>query len=144
MTFIRNRRIVATIVTASCIAVPASAYGSGGMLAATDRSDAAQASSQASTDRSDAAQAGWLNPVTPAFPSPTFRGGDAPADHPGMGNAPTAAPPTTVEVVRPVQTIVRDVDEVLPLILSSIAMLLVLAAIGVTLVRSRMLPGRSH
>jgi hypothetical protein len=34
---------------------------------------------------------------------------------------------------------VRDVDEVLPLILSSAALVLVLAGIGVTLVRGRML-----
>ena len=39
----------------------------------------------------------------------------------------------------------RDVDEALPLILSSTALLLVLAGLGITLVRARTArPGRSH
>ena len=45
--------------------------------------------------------------------------------------------PTTIEVVRPQRTIVRDVDEALPLILSATALLLVLAGIGFTLIRTR-------
>ena len=48
--------------------------------------------------------------------------------------------PTTIEVVRPERTIVRDVDETLPLILSSAALLLVLAGIGITLARTRVVP----
>ena len=54
--------------------------------------------------------------------------------------------PATIEVVRPERTIVRDVDEALPLILSSTALLLGLASIGFTLVRTRLVPrpGRSH
>jgi hypothetical protein len=54
--------------------------------------------------------------------------------------------PTTIEVVRPERTIVRDVDEALPLILSGTALLLVLAGVGFTLVRTRMAPrpGRGH
>jgi hypothetical protein len=41
---------------------------------------------------------------------------------------------------------VRDVDEALPLILSSTALLLVLAGLAVTLVRTGLVPrpGRSH
>jgi hypothetical protein len=54
--------------------------------------------------------------------------------------------PTTIELVRPERTIVRDVDETLPLILSGTALLLVLAGVGFTLVRTRMepRPGRGH
>jgi hypothetical protein len=54
--------------------------------------------------------------------------------------------PSTIEVVRPMRTIVRDVDETLPLILSGTALLLALAGVGITLVRTRMVPrpGRSH
>jgi hypothetical protein len=165
MTFIRNRRAVATIVAASCIAWPASAAAD--PLPSSDRSDAAQsgsAGSLPSTDRSDAAQsgsaagnqAGAKAAYPPAgfnggdraqsesitkstFPPAGFRGGDTPADHPGTSRAPTAAP-TTIEVIRPERTIVRDVDEVLPLILSSTALLLVLAGLGIVLVRTRMLP----
>ena len=55
--------------------------------------------------------------------------------------------PTTIEVVRPERTIVRDVDQALPIALAGSALVLVLLAmIGVTLVRTRLVPrpGRSH
>jgi hypothetical protein len=165
MTVTRKRRILATIVAVSCVAVPASAAAdslpetyrsdaaqSGSPSTSTDRSDAAQAgwdvrrAAVAATDRSDAAQAGWdaREPAVAnvAFPPADFRGADSPVDHPGATRAEPA--PTTVEVVQPERTIVRDVDEVLPLILSSTALLLVLAGIGFTLVRTRMVPGRTH
>jgi hypothetical protein len=164
MTFIRNRRAVASIVAASCIAWPASA--SADWLPSTYKSDAApgSAGSLPSTDRSDAAQSGSTagnqagangayppagfnggdraqseSTATSTFPPAAYRGGDTPADHPGASRAPSAAP-TTIEVVRPERTIVRDVDEALPLILSSAALLLVLAGLGITLIRTRMLP----
>jgi hypothetical protein len=164
MTVIRSRRILAAIVAVSCVAVPASAAADS--LPATYSSDAAQSGSPPTTDRSDAAQAGWGSPepafattdrsdaaqsgwdaaqpaaANVAFPPADFRGGDSPVDHPGATRAPLA--PTTVEVVQPERTIVRDVDEVLPLILSSTALLLVLAGIGFTLVRAYMVPGRTH
>jgi hypothetical protein len=171
MTFIRNRRTVATIVAASCIALPASV--SADALPSTYKSDAAQSGSPGSlqsTDRSDAAQFGSTAgnqagakvayPPTgfyggdraqsqstgvSTFPPAAFRGGDTPVDHPGASRTPSATP-TTIEIVRPERTIVRDVDEALPLILSSTALLLVLAALGITLIRTRMLPrpGASH
>jgi hypothetical protein len=165
MTYIRNRRLVAAIVAASCLTVPASA--SAGSLPSTYKSDAAQSGSVASppsSDRSDAAQSGTDagTPYAPAgfkggdsaqtegttastFPPAEFRGGDMPVDHPGASRAPTAVP-TTIEVVRPERTIVRDVDDSLPLILSSTALLLVLTGLGVTLMRARMTPrpGHSH
>jgi hypothetical protein len=140
MTFIRSRRVVATIVAASCMAVPASAAADA--LPHTYRSDAAQSGSTGSspsTDRSDAAQSGIGAQSEPTFPPVGFRGGDTPADHPGASRAGTAAP-TTIEVVRPERTIVRDVDEALPLILSSTALLLVLAGFGAALVRFRLAP----
>jgi hypothetical protein len=56
-----------------------------------------------------------------------------------MSRAPQYDAPTTIEVVRPERTIVREVDEALPLILSSTALLLVLAGLGIPLVRTRML-----
>jgi hypothetical protein len=165
MTFIRNRCAVATIVVASCIAWPASASadslpstyksdaaqsGSAGSLPSTDRSDAAQSSSEAGNQAGakfayppagfnggDRAQSEHTGKST--FPPAGFRGGDTPVDHPGASRAPSAAP-ITIDVVRPERTIVRDVDEVLPLILSSTALLLMLAGFGIVLVRTRMLP----
>ena len=153
MRYSYTRRTLVTIVAASCIAVPVSASASApDGLPATYRTDAAQSASLASTDRTDAAQSGStaLLPSTPSlaqstFPAADFRGGDKPVDHPGATRAPTSAP-TTIEIVRPVRTIVRDVDEALPLILSSAALLLVLAGLGITLVRSGIVPrpSRSH
>lgn len=170
MTFIRNRRFVAVTVAAACLAVPASA--SADSLPSTYKSDAAQSGSATSvpSSRSDAAQSGGAagdpaeakfayppgdfkggdraqseGAAKSTFPSADFRGGDTPIDHPGAGRAPTAAP-TTIEVVRPERTIVRDVDEALPLILSSTALLLVLAGLAIALARTRMVPrpGRIH
>ena len=119
MTFINTRRVVAAIVAASCIAVPASA--SAYSLPSTYRTDAAQsgtAFSLPSTYRTDAAQSGGA----------------------------TTAAPTTIEVVRPERTIVRDADEALPLILSGSALLLVFAGLGFMLIRTGSVPrlGRSH
>ena len=48
--------------------------------------------------------------------------------------------PTAIEPIRPERTNVSDVDEALPLILTGTALLLVLAGIGFTLIRTRMVP----
>lgn len=164
MTFSRDRRVVAAIVAASCMVVPASASAASPL--STYQSDAAQsgsAGSLPSTDRSDAAQSGSDGAGTPyspagfkggdsaqnqptattTFPPAEFRGGDTPIDHPGADRARSAAP-TTIEVVHPERTIVRDVDEALPLILSSAALVLVLAGFGVMLIRTRMAPRPGH
>ena len=62
--------------------------------------------------------------------------GDTPADFPGASGAPDV-PPTTIEVVRPERTIVRDVDEALPIALSGAALLIVLMGAEFVLVRVR-------
>jgi hypothetical protein len=82
--------------------------------------------------------------INAGFPSADFRGGDNPADHPGMSGAPQYDGPTTIEVAE--RTIVRDVDEALPIALAGSALLLVLATRGITLVRARLVPrpGRSN
>jgi hypothetical protein len=125
MTFITTRRSAAAIAAAVCMAIAASAHAD-----------------------SDAAQLPGARTAAPApstFPSADFRGGDNPADHPGMSRAPQYSGPTTIEVVRPERTIVRDVDEALPIVLSGAALLLVLAALAGMLVRGRLVPrpGRS-
>lgn len=153
MTFISNRRVVATIVAASCIAVPASASASS--LPSAYKSDAAQSGGNAGNragakvayppggfNGGDIAQSERTAKST--YPPAGFTGGDNPADRPGASRGPTAAP-STIEVVRPERTIVRNVDEALPLILSGSALLLVLAGLGITLIRTGMVtrPGRS-
>jgi hypothetical protein len=75
------------------------------------------------------------------------RVGDTPADFPGATRAPDVAPPT-IQVVRPQRTIVRDVNEVLPIALSGAALLIVLMGAAFVLVRVRVerrhAVGRSH
>jgi hypothetical protein len=63
-----------------------------------------------------------------------------------MSGAPLYDAPTPIDVVRPERTIVRDVDQALPIALAGSALVLVLAMIGVTLVRTRLAPrpGRSQ
>jgi hypothetical protein len=125
MTFHRNRRVPAALVATACLALTASA--SADPLPSTHESDAAQAgyagtpvAQLPSTHKTDAAQAGYAG---------------TPVD---------AAAPTTIEVVRPERTIVRDVDEPLPLILASTALLLAFAGIGVVLIRTRTAPRAGH
>jgi hypothetical protein len=65
------------------------------------------------------------------------KAGDTPADFPGASGAPEYQAPTTIEVVRPEQTVVRDVDETLPIVLGGAAMLVALGGTGFTLVRMR-------
>lgn len=69
--------------------------------------------------------------------APAGKAGDTPADFPGASRAPQYNGPSTIEVVRPERTIVRDVDEGLPIILASLALLIALAGTGYTLLRSR-------
>ena len=73
--------------------------------------------------------------------------GDTPVDFPGASRAPQYQPPATIQVVRPERTVVRDVDEVLPLVLSDAALLLALLGVGVVMSRTRStrrLVGRAH
>jgi hypothetical protein len=145
---------VAAIVAATCLAIPASASAMPYSPPTTTRSDAAQSGDDAkiiaTTARSALAHERYYSSYgTPdnansTFPAADFRGGDAPVDHPGASRAqPT---PTTIEVVRPERTIVRGVDQALPIALAGSALALVLAMLGITLVRARLVPrpGRSH
>jgi hypothetical protein len=151
-----TRHVLAAIVAASCITIPASASAMPYSPPTTTRSDSAQSGDDGKTiasparPRSALAQERYYSSYgTPdkaesTFPAADFRGGDSPVDHPGASRAQPA--PTTVEVVRPERTIVRDVDEALPIALSATALLLVLAMFGMMLARTRLVPrpGRSH
>ena len=79
----------------------------------------------------------------PAAPAPR---GDTPVDYPGASRSVEYEQPTTIEVVRPERTLVRDFDEVLPLVFSSTALLIVLGGGAFVLIggvrRSRVV--RSH
>jgi hypothetical protein len=62
--------------------------------------------------------------------------GDTPADFPGASRAPEYQPPATIEVVRPERTVVRDVDEELPIVLASLAVLIALGGAGFAVLRT--------
>jgi hypothetical protein len=156
MTYISTRRTAAAIAAAICMAIPATAQAD-----YMSRSDAAQLAGARSAgddgrtiasparQRSALAQERYYSSygtsaeAESTFPAADFRGGDSPVDHPGASRAQPM--PTTVEVVRPERTIVRDVNEALPIALAGTALLLVLATLGITLVRMRLVPrpGRS-
>jgi hypothetical protein len=73
----------------------------------------------------------------------TPRSGDTPVDHPGASRAVEYRQPTLIEVVRPERTIVRDVDERLPLVFSSAALLIVVGG-GAFLLLGGVRRGRLH
>lgn len=94
--------------------------------------------------------ADFAKPITPApkigdtpadFAAPVVvlapARGDTPVDFPGASRAPQYQPPATIQVVRPERTVVRTVDEVLPLVLSGAALLLALFGLGVVMTRTR-------
>ena len=93
--------------------------------------------------------ADFAKPVTPApkigdtpadFAAPVVLAaprGDTPVDFPGASRAPQYQPPATIQVVHPERTVVRDVDAVLPLVLSGAALLLALFGVGVVMTRTR-------
>jgi hypothetical protein len=175
MTFISTSRTAAAIAATICMAIPATAQAdytsrtdatqlAGAWSAGDDgrtiasparqRSALEQERYYSSYGTSNEAEStfpaadssyGTSDEAESTFPAADFRRGDNPAEHPGMSRAPQYDGPTTVEVVRPERTIVRDVDEALPIALSSTALLLVLATLAGMLVRGRLVPrpGRS-
>jgi hypothetical protein len=149
MRYIHNRHVVATIVAASCLGLQASSPASASIMQSPLKSNSAPSASARALPqdfRTDAAQSGaqagqngGAATLPPIFASDAAQAGrDA--------DRSTATAPTTVEVVRPERTIVRDVDEALPLVLSGTALALVLAGLAMTLVYVRIMPraGRSH
>jgi energy-converting hydrogenase Eha subunit F len=65
--------------------------------------------------------------------------GDTKFDSPGASRAPQYDPPTTIQVVRPERTIVRNTGAVLPIAISGAALLVALGLAGTALVRVRSL-----
>jgi hypothetical protein len=72
----------------------------------------------------------------PTSPAPTTTTGDTPVDFPGATRAPQYDAPRTISVVRPERTVVRDVDQSLPIALSSAALLLALGGVGIAVART--------
>jgi len=114
----RRARRVAALALATCAALAAPA----GAHPADDHQ-------QPAGTRIGDTPADFARPVAPAP-----RRGDTPVDHPGASRAPEYTAPTTVQVVRHERTIVRDVDEVLPVVLSSAALLVAIGGCAFLLV----------
>jgi hypothetical protein len=74
----------------------------------------------------------YAQPVAPAAVV-----GDSPADHPGVSRAARDTPSSTITVVRPQRTVVREADTLLPVLLASLALLVALGIAGTALVRMR-------
>lgn len=128
MTFSR-RRFVATAVAAICLAL-------GGGAAPGHATPADPYNTPAAVEqRVGDTPADFAQPVAPAP-----KAGDTPADFPGASRAPKYDPPATIVVNRPVRTIVRDIDELLPIALSGAALLFALAGLVVALMRRRVEP----
>ncbi len=169
MRYIQNRQVVATIVAASCVGLQASSPASASIMEPALKSESVHSVSaralpqdfktDAAQSGADAAHGGGVATLPPGFASEAAQAGrevgrsvtlppifasDAAQSGRDVGRS-TATAPTTVEVVRPERTIVRNVDEALPLILSGTALALV-AALAMTLVYVRIMPraGRSH
>jgi len=126
----RRRRRVAALALAACAALAASA----GPVPADDHRQPASA-------KIGDTPADFAHPVASAPKS-----GDTPVDHPGASRAPRYTAPTTIQVVRPERTIVRNVDEVLPVVMSTAALLLAVGGAVFLLVARirRRRPGSSH
>jgi hypothetical protein len=123
-----RRRVISRLRVPLLVLAATAALAPTSALAATHRQDLR------SPDARDAAALGARGPTTR---TPEAIVGDTPADFPGVGRARTYSGPTTVEVVRPERTIVRDVDEALPIALAALALLVALGGAGYVLVRTR-------
>jgi hypothetical protein len=149
MRYILNRHVVATIVAASCVGVHATSPASASMMEPALKSSSVHSvgartlpqdfKTDAAQSGADAAKSG--RDVGHSYTLPPIFASDA-----AQSGGDIATAPTTIEVVRSERTIVRDVDEALPMILSGTALALALAGLAMTLIYVRMLPraGRSH
>jgi hypothetical protein len=148
----RHLRRAALTVTCCALAAPTLASAAEGGDTPADFGHPVTMSAHASTESPRSLAAGPKVGDTPAdFPQPVVlgpRGGDTPIDFPGASRAAEFEPPHTIAIVRPERTVVRDVDEVLPIVVSSAALLLALCGVGLALVRTgvlrRGLAGRTH
>lgn len=128
----RRRRYVAAVLTALTVSLTGStaAFAMPADTEAPTSSSSAQSGAKVGDTPAEFGQS--LAPVLPAA-----KVGDTPKDFPGASRAPEYNPPTTIAVVRPERTIVRDTDPVLPIILGGLALLVALGTAGAAVRHSR-------
>ena len=118
------RALILTLVACTALAAPAAAEPGADYP-------------QPSTTKIGDTPADFAQPVVRSADSTAkAKVGDTPIDDPGASRAPKYTAPTTIQVVRPERTIVRNVDAVLPVVLSSAALLLALSGAAFVLVTS--------
>jgi len=119
----RRRRIRRAALALACcaLAAPSTAFA-----APADSGPSVTPAAKLGATPADVAQ--------PVAPAPT--GGDTPADFPGASRAPQYQAPRTISIVRSERTVVRDVDQALPIVLSIAALLLALGGLGIALART--------
>lgn len=128
-----RRRIRRSAVALACCALIAPSAASAGKIGDTPADFGKPVVVPAAKVGDTPADFGRPGPVAP-------RGGDTPADYPGASRAPYYEPPRTISIVRPERTVVRDVDELLPILLSGAALLLALGGVGIAFARTRIAP----
>ena len=118
-----RRRIRRAVLALACcaLAAPSTAFA-----APTDSGPSVTAAAKLGDTPADFGQ--------PVAPAPA--GGDTPADFPGATRAPKYEAPPTISIVQPERTVVRDVDQALPIALSTAALLLALGGLGIALART--------
>lgn len=131
----RTHRLTAAIASLFLLTTPALA-----MAVPADMAYPRAVAPTTGTTPSDYAQAGATGDTKfdlaaggVAAPKP----GDTKFDAPGASRAPQHDPPATIQVVQPERTIVRDVNEELPVILAGLALLIAIGGAGFALIRTR-------
>jgi hypothetical protein len=133
----RRRVVLIAIAAALCLALA----GSGSALATPSGDTKADYPGTTPAVKFGDTPADYAQPTPPAT-----KIGDTPVDDPGASRAPHYDSPPIITVNRPERTIVRDADELLPMMLAGAALLIALAGLATALVRTGVRPslGRSH
>jgi hypothetical protein len=124
----RRHRTIAAVLAGLCLAAPASAN-------AIPQGDTKYDTPSAGMSAAVTTPA----PAASASPSSSAPLGDTKSDSPGASGAPQYQAPS-IQVFRPERTIVRDVNQALPIVLSAAALLLALGGVGIVARRTRSLP----
>jgi hypothetical protein len=133
-----RRRIIAAVVAA--VVVPVVAAPAAALADAADVQYPRPVPATTTSTPSDFAPKIGDTPAEFARPVASApKAGDTKFDSPGASRAPQYDPTHTIQIVRPQRTIVRETDQLLPIALSSVALLVALGLAGTALIRVRAL-----
>src|SRR5215213_783012 len=129
----RTHRLTAAIVSLFLLSAPAAAMAVPADMA--DPRPAVPTTGPAPSDFAPAAGDTKFDLATAV--AGAAKAGDTKADAPGASRAPVYDPPATIQVVHPERTIVRDVNEELPVVMAGLALIVALGGGGFALFRTR-------